>query len=314
MSIGNPTSQKLELKAVSQIQAPRQNTTISMSMGKSSKISVPKMSMSSNNYNVATSASTMGGSVDTSKWGQQSSMQKAVADDILGFQNTRDRFRVSNISMSASKSGMEGEIEGSFKINNSNPLSMKEGHFNMGTGAAPKKAVNKKFGRSKVVLAALEKEMEGSWGDVDRNYVIGGNWKSNGDLEFINSFPKDVLAKAKFDSKKVEVVVAPTDLHLLSVQKELEKTDVNVAAQDVSQYGRGAYTGNITADQLTDMKIGWTLTGHSERRSLFGESDQDVALKTKVACENGLNVMLCIGEQLEERESGKTGEVNARQL
>jgi len=89
---------------------------------------------------------------------------------------------------------------------------------------------------------------------------------------------------------------------------------VHVAAQDVSQYGRGAYTGNITADQLTDANIKWTLTGHSERRTLFGETDQDVALKTKVAVENGLNVMLCIGEQLEERESGKTGEVNARQL
>ena len=89
---------------------------------------------------------------------------------------------------------------------------------------------------------------------------------------------------------------------------------MHVAAQDVSQYGRGAYTGNITADQLTDANIKWTLTGHSERRSLFGETDQDVALKTKVAVENGLNVMLCIGEQLEERESGKTGEVNARQL
>jgi triosephosphate isomerase len=56
------------------------------------------------------------------------------------------------------------------------------------------------------------------------------------------------------------------------------------------------------------------LTGHSERRCLFGETDKDVAIKTKVAVENGLNVMLCIGEQLEERESGKTGEVNARQL
>ena len=89
---------------------------------------------------------------------------------------------------------------------------------------------------------------------------------------------------------------------------------MHVAAQDVSQYGRGAYTGNITADQLTDANIKWTLTGHSERRTLFGETDQDVALKTKVAVENGLNVMLCIGEQLEERESGKTGEVNARQL
>lgn len=59
-------------------------------------------------------------------------------------------------------------------------------------------------------------------------------------------------------------------------------------AQDVSQYGRGAYTGNITADQLKDAKIGWTLTGHSERRSLFGETDEDVALKTKAAVDNGL--------------------------
>jgi triosephosphate isomerase (TIM) len=130
----------------------------------------------------------------------------------------------------------------------------------------------------------------------------------------VNTFPEEVLAKAKYDPKKVEVVVAPTDLHLTTAQSKLSKTNVHVAAQDVSQYGRGAYTGNITADQLTDAKIEWTLTGHSERRSLFGESDQDVALKTKVALENGLNVMLCIGESLEERESGKTGKVNARQL
>ena len=65
---------------------------------------------------------------------------------------------------------------------------------------------------------------------------------------------------------------------------------------------------------LTDMDIKWTLTGHSERRTLNHETDQDVALKTKIALDNGMNVMLCIGELLEEREAGKTGEVNARQL
>ena len=168
--------------------------------------------------------------------------------------------------------------------------------------------------RSRTVLAALPEGAEGSWGDVDRNYVIGGNWKSNGDFDFVNSFPEEVLAKAEFDASKVEVVVAPTDLHLTTAKAKLEGTNVNVSAQDVSQYGRGAYTGNITADQLADAGLKWTLTGHSERRTLFGESDKDVALKTKVAVENGLNVMLCIGEQLEEREAGKTGEVNARQL
>lgn len=161
---------------------------------------------------------------------------------------------------------------------------------------------------------ALPKGSEGSWADVDRNYVIGGNWKSNGDMEFIDSFPEEVLAKVKFDPSKIEVVVAPTDLHIHSVKSKLGSSNVKVSAQDVSQYGRGAYTGNITADQLTDLNIEWTLTGHSERRTLFKETDKEVAIKTKVAVENGLNVMLCIGEQLEERESGKTGEVNARQL
>jgi triosephosphate isomerase len=95
---------------------------------------------------------------------------------------------------------------------------------------------------------ALPKDAEGSWGDVDRNYVIGGNWKSNGDMEFVDSFPEEVLAKAKFDEKKVEVVVAPTDLHLTSVQSKLASSNVKVSSQDCSQYGRGAYTGNVTAD------------------------------------------------------------------
>ena len=154
---------------------------------------------------------------------------------------------------------------------------------------------------------------EGSWGDVERQPVVGGNWKSNGDMDFVNSFPKDVLNKSKFDASKMQVCVAPTDIHLAAVNA-IVNGDINVMAQDVSQYPQGAYTGNVTADQLTDIGVKWTLTGHSERRTLHHESDEDVAKKTKVALEKGVSVMACIGEQLEERESGKTGEVNARQL
>ena len=160
---------------------------------------------------------------------------------------------------------------------------------------------------------ALPEGAEGSWGSYDRKYVIGGNWKSNGDVDFATKHVTETLNTAEFDGDKVEVVVAPTDIHLTTV-KSLANKKINVSAQDVSQYGRGAYTGNVTADQLTDIGIKWTLTGHSERRSLFGETDQDVAIKTKIAIENGMNVMVCIGELLEERESGKTDEVNARQL
>jgi len=164
-----------------------------------------------------------------------------------------------------------------------------------------------------MALAALPDGAEGEWGSVDRNYVIGGNWKSNGDVDFAVQHITEVLNKAEFDTKKVEVVIAPTDIHLTTVKSAVDKK-IQVSAQDVSQYGRGAYTGNVTADQLTDIGIKWTLTGHSERRTLFGETDKDVAVKTKIAIENGMNVMVCIGELLEEREAGKTMDVNARQL
>ena len=69
---------------------------------------------------------------------------------------------------------------------------------------------------------ALPEGAEGEWSsDTHRNYVIGGNWKSNGDWDFVESFPKDVLNKTKFNSSKVEVIVAPTNLHLGAVRKEL---------------------------------------------------------------------------------------------
>ena len=72
--------------------------------------------------------------------------------------------------------------------------------------------------RSSNVVMALSEEAEGNWGSVKRNYIIGGNWKSNGDWDFINSFPKDILNKSSFNSSKVEVMVAPTDLHLSAVR------------------------------------------------------------------------------------------------
>merc|ERR1719218_373300 len=129
---------------------------------------------------------------------------------------------------------------------------------------------------------ALPESAEGGWSDVKREYVVGGNWKSNGDSEFVNTFPGDVLNKAEFDSSKMAVAVAPTDIHL-SMAKGKVDDKITVMSQDVSQFGKGAYTGNVTADQMKDIGISWTLTGHSERRTLFHETDEDVALKTKAA-------------------------------
>ena len=161
---------------------------------------------------------------------------------------------------------------------------------------------------------ALPEHAEGSWGDVKpRKFLIGGNWKSNGDMKFVHSFPNEVLNAARFDPKLMDVVVAPTEIHLTKALTNV-KNNIHVASQDVSQFGRGAFTGAVTADQIKDLGINWTLTGHSERRTLFHESDEIVALKTRIALENNMSVILCIGELLNERESGRTNEVNAHQL
>jgi triosephosphate isomerase len=89
---------------------------------------------------------------------------------------------------------------------------------------------------------------------------------------------------------------------------------VEVSAQNISQFKNGAYTGEISAEMLVDMGIKWTILGHSERRHVFGESDKVIGLKVKQALDHKLQVIACIGEKLEEREAGKTKDVNERQL
>ena len=87
-----------------------------------------------------------------------------------------------------------------------------------------------------------------------------------------------------------------------------------MAAQNIFDKGNGAYTGEISAQQLKDAHVEWVILGHSERRSIFGESEEFVAAKTKAALDAGLNVILCCGESLAEREAGTTVEVVTRQL
>jgi triosephosphate isomerase len=82
-----------------------------------------------------------------------------------------------------------------------------------------------------------------------------------------------------------------------------------VAAQNCAAQGNGAFTGEISAEVLVDLGLKWVILGHSERRSLYGDTNEIVGKKTKYALEKGLNVILCIGEKLDERESGKTNDV-----
>merc|ERR1719259_570621 len=89
---------------------------------------------------------------------------------------------------------------------------------------------------------------------------------------------------------------------------------MQVASQNVSATGFGAFTGEFAAEHLKDFGIVWTLIGHSERRTKYGETDEITAAKVAKCQENGIKVIFCIGELLEEREANKTDEVNKRQL
>ena len=110
-----------------------------------------------------------------------------------------------------------------------------------------------------------------------------------------------------------ETVVAPPALYLLLVREHLKK-EIGVAAQNVFDKPNGAFTGEISVSQLQDSNIGWTILGHSERRTILAESDATVASKTKYATENGVSVIWCCGESLEQREAGQTLEHIAGQL
>ena len=147
-----------------------------------------------------------------------------------------------------------------------------------------------------------------------RRLLVGGNWKCNGTVDFSRTFPTNVLKAMSFNQSKVDVVVAPNFMHLAGAQAALAGSQVQLSAQNCSLYGNGAYTGETSAAMLKDFGLGWVILGHSERRHVFGESDQVVAQKVKIALENDLNVMACIGEKLDEREAGQTDAVNARQL
>ncbi|KAJ9115941.1 hypothetical protein QFC22_005084 [Naganishia vaughanmartiniae] len=145
----------------------------------------------------------------------------------------------------------------------------------------------------------------------NRKFFVGGNFKMNGTVDMISELINH-LNKAGLDGK-TEVVVAPPSIYLLQVKEKLTPP-AQVAAQNCYTADSGAYTGEISPSQLVDANIEWVILGHSERRSMFGDTDKFVADKTKAALANGLKVILCVGETKEEREKDITMEVNERQL
>ncbi|PYH40193.1 triose-phosphate isomerase TPI1 [Aspergillus saccharolyticus JOP 1030-1] len=146
---------------------------------------------------------------------------------------------------------------------------------------------------------------------MPRQFFVGGNFKMNGTAESITSIIKN-LNDAKLD-ESVEVVISPPSLYLLTA-REAVSDKIGVASQNVFDKPNGAFTGEISVEQLRDAKINWTIIGHSERRVILKESDEFIARKVKAAVDGGVSVIFCIGETLEEREANKTIDVVTRQL
>jgi triosephosphate isomerase len=146
-----------------------------------------------------------------------------------------------------------------------------------------------------------------------REKLVAGNWKMNGNMAQNKALLETVIAGMAGVQGMGCAVCAPYP-YLFQVQSLLKDTVIAWGAQNLSQYDKGAFTGEVSASMLLDFGCKYVLVGHSERRAIYGEDDATVALKFEAAQKAGLTPILCVGESLEERESGVTEAVVARQL
>lgn len=144
-----------------------------------------------------------------------------------------------------------------------------------------------------------------------RKYVIAGNWKMNKTpaqaTALINEL-KPLVADATCD-----VVVGVPFVDLPAALEATAGSNIGVAAQNCHWATSGAFTGEVSAEMLKEMGVGYVIIGHSERRTYFGDTDVTVQQRVRAALDQGLTVILCVGEYLEQREQGVTGEVVAMQ-
>ncbi|MBT6692720.1 MAG: triose-phosphate isomerase, partial [Porticoccaceae bacterium] len=143
--------------------------------------------------------------------------------------------------------------------------------------------------------------------------LIAGNWKMHGTAAEAVALARQ-LVKNEHSCAGVQLAIFPSTLYLGLVASELSGSAIALGAQNVSEHRPGAFTGEVSADMLKETGCDYTLVGHSERRTLFGEVDGAVADKFKAAQRSGLVPILCVGETLQQRQQGLTLEVIAEQI
>lgn len=151
---------------------------------------------------------------------------------------------------------------------------------------------------------------------MTRKLIFAANWKMNKGPQETHDFIKSFVSTMKGEDLPCEVVIAPPMVSLPTLESLLhdDNPGIQISAQNCSQYDAGAYTGEVSGVMLRELHVKHVILGHSERRSIFCETDAIINAKMMKALENNLKPIFCIGETLEERESGKLEDVLRTQV
>ncbi len=147
-----------------------------------------------------------------------------------------------------------------------------------------------------------------------RRSLVAGNWKMHGSGAMITGLLQALVQGLGDEQEGAEVVVCPPAPYLPLCQQLLQGRAITVGAQNVHAQASGAFTGDVSAAMLAEFGVRYVIAGHSERRRYAGETDAEVAQKCEAAILAGIAPIVCVGESLEERESGQAETVVARQL
>ena len=146
---------------------------------------------------------------------------------------------------------------------------------------------------------------------MKRKKIVAGNWKMNLTLD-----ESIELSNSLINIKKpnIDIKIAPSFTNLYQLNKQFDSHQIDVIAQNVNQNSKGAFTGEVSVEMLKSIGVNCVIIGHSERRSMFGETDQTLFEKANYVTTNNMNIIFCIGEELQERDNGNYFNVIKKQL